>query len=285
MSLTKELKREIKRLGADLVGVAPVERFEGAPRLPQELLPRAKSVVVIGARIPLASVENWKTIMKSYQIYGHGWLNFHLSYLEYNAVRFLEDNGYRALPLSSLDPYYNMETFLTEGLSNRHAAAAAGLGEFGWNNLLLTPEFGPRVRFTSTITDAPLEGDELYNGPKLCKMENCFRCVEECPMGIFNTTETTVINIGGKVHTMASLDLEKKYLCRWCEHGLTNKGGALTNIELPKEKTPDAYLNAWENRDKYQKRRQGLFGGIYFCGKCVHSCPVGKAPQLKPNKQ
>ena len=37
--------------------------------------------------------------------------------------------------------------------SHRHAATRAGLGEFGYNNIVLTPQFGPRQRFNSIITD------------------------------------------------------------------------------------------------------------------------------------
>ncbi|MEW6547691.1 MAG: hypothetical protein AB1446_12385 [Bacillota bacterium] len=281
MSLTQEMKQYLKSLGADLVGVAPVERFEGAPRRPEEILPGARSVVVIGLRIPLASVDAWKKLMKSYQVYGHGWLNFHLSFMEYHLAQFLEDRGYHALPLSSLDPYYDMKTFMTEGLSNRHAAVAAGLGEFGWNNLFLSPRFGPRVRLTTTITSAPLEADPMYSGPPLCLKQRCLKCVEECPMQVFDRQDGIQVTIAGRAFEMSRLDGERKYLCRWCEHGLTRRGGALTEIPIPEEKTPEAYLDAWDKRDRYQKRRQGMFGGIYFCGRCVHVCPVGRGHQAQ----
>lgn len=278
MSLTVEMKDFLRGMGADLIGVAPVERFEGAPTLPQEILPGAKNVIVIGMRVPIAATEVWKSYKKPYQVYGHGWLNYQLSFMEYNAVRLLEDEGYRALPLSSMDPYYNIDTFVTDCLSNRHAAAAAGLGTFGWSNLLLTPEFGPRQRFTCVITDADLEADPMYD-KDLCGSK-CKMCIEACPMNVLDTEEETRISIAGVDYVMAHLDYEKKYLCRWCEHGLTNRGGALTEIPIT-EMTSDAYLEAWNNRHKYQARRQGMFGGIWFCGRCVQVCPVGKKKQLK----
>jgi len=45
--------------GASLVGIAPVERFEGAPagHGPLDLMPYAKSVIVAGVRIPDPVVE------------------------------------------------------------------------------------------------------------------------------------------------------------------------------------------------------------------------------------
>ena len=55
----------------------------------------------------------------------------------------------------------------------------AGLGNFGINNMLLTPEFGPRVRFASILTSAEIEPDPVLEKP-LCI--RCQRCVEACPV-------------------------------------------------------------------------------------------------------
>ena len=53
--LTGKLAKDMtKELGADMVGIASVDRFEGAPPWhgPLELLPTAKSVIVAAIRIP-----------------------------------------------------------------------------------------------------------------------------------------------------------------------------------------------------------------------------------------
>ena len=65
--------------------------------------------------------------------------------------------------------------------SHRHAATRAGLGEFGYNNLVLTPQFGPRQRFNSVITDAPLVADPLIETP-ICLRESCLLCQKACFM-------------------------------------------------------------------------------------------------------
>ena len=48
------VKSLVKDWGADLVGIAPVDRFEGAPagHGPRDLLPESQSVIVAGVRIP-----------------------------------------------------------------------------------------------------------------------------------------------------------------------------------------------------------------------------------------
>ena len=38
-------------------------------------------------------------------------------------------------------------------------AIKAGLGEYGRNQMVLTPEFGPRLRFSKVFTDIPLAVD------------------------------------------------------------------------------------------------------------------------------
>ncbi|MHC5034308.1 MAG: hypothetical protein ACYTFZ_04670 [Planctomycetota bacterium] len=65
--------------------------------------------------------------------------------------------------------------------SHRHAATRAGLGEFGYNNLVLTREFGPRQRFNSIITDADLVPDPVVTDP-ICLRDGCKLCLKACIM-------------------------------------------------------------------------------------------------------
>jgi epoxyqueuosine reductase len=65
--------------------------------------------------------------------------------------------------------------------SHRHAVTRAGLGEFGYNNVVLTPQFGPRQRFNSIITDAELVPDPLIAEP-VCLRDKCKLCLDACIM-------------------------------------------------------------------------------------------------------
>jgi len=65
--------------------------------------------------------------------------------------------------------------------SHRHAATRAGLGEFGYNNIVLTPQFGPRQRFNSILTEAELTPDPLITEP-ICLRDNCRLCLQACYM-------------------------------------------------------------------------------------------------------
>ena len=62
--------------------------------------------------------------------------------------------------------------------SHRHAAYLAGMGTFGYNNMLLTERYGPRIRLASIVTSAELPSGSPMDR-QLCT--GCRRCVRECP--------------------------------------------------------------------------------------------------------
>ena len=89
----------------------------------------------------------------------------------------------------------------------RLVAVACGLGEIGWSKMLLTPEFGPMQRVMFLFTDAELEPDPMYDGPKLCKM--CMKCARECPGGCIpsDPSKGITVNIAGKECTWGDIDV------------------------------------------------------------------------------
>jgi epoxyqueuosine reductase QueG len=72
--------------------------------------------------------------------------------------------------------------------SHRHAAVRAGLAEFGLNNIVVTPRFGPRVRFTSLVTEAELPISPLLK-EKVCLGTSCSLCVDSCPAEAITISE------------------------------------------------------------------------------------------------
>jgi len=60
-------------------------------------------------------------------------------------------------------------------------AIKAGLGEYGRNGIVITKEFGPRVRFGRVLTNMPLQHDEpqRFGVTETCKI--CRRCANNCP--------------------------------------------------------------------------------------------------------
>ena len=201
MDLTRELLDMAKTGGVSLAGVAPVERFDGAPRghHPAELLPGAKTVFTFGIRI-LNRVMEWPDLLKGspmiaedvrvevlrtvfYRRSGYDIINDRLNQVALSLANYLEDMGYASLFFPATYGALPEKVGQLPGmLSQRHAAVRAGLGEFGLNNVVVTARYGPRTRFNSVITTAPLTPSPLL-GTKVCQGADCRICVDECPAG------------------------------------------------------------------------------------------------------
>jgi len=86
--------------------------------------------------------------------------------------------GYKALPIAAAERINS--NYINASFSHKMAASLAGLGWIGKNCLLITPEHGPRVRWVSVLTDAPLvvTGEKIHQ-----KCGICMECVKACPIG------------------------------------------------------------------------------------------------------
>ena len=187
MDLKQEIKNAAFAAGMSMCGFANIERFKTSPPEyhPERVLPSCKTVIVVGVRLldgvvqaNFRDFEDGQHDLKGlYGTYGYTMLpNFQLTYACYAVAQAIEQlTGEVATPCST-GPMTNGRQ-----VSIRHSAVAAGLGEFGWMSIVLTPEFGPRNRFGVILTTAEIEPDPLYSGEKLCDPEKCGICVKSCP--------------------------------------------------------------------------------------------------------
>ena len=86
----------------------------------------------------------------------------------------------------------------------RIAAYLCGLGEIGYSKMFLTPDFGPMNRQAFILTDAELEPDPIYEGPKLCNA--CMACVANCPGSCLSKTEQVKVELAGREVAWGKLD-------------------------------------------------------------------------------
>ncbi len=126
--LTTRVKGAALDLGADLVGVAPVDRFDGAPRgfHPRDVYPDAQSVLVFAVRLPAGILRSGSCVPYSH---ANDVATTRADDLAYRLSLLLEDRGVHAVPVPSDDPYEHWEADRQHGqaiLSLRHAAALAG---------------------------------------------------------------------------------------------------------------------------------------------------------------
>ena len=191
-TIKEELIIKAREMGIPLIGFAPVERWADPPKKlpnkfnewkpeefwPQSIYTEVKTVIVIGLPIQLPIVETAPSI-HYHELYTI--VNNLLDSKAYEISNYLTEKGCPSIYLPR-DGYGNIDILLENPVaffSHKHAAYLAGMGSFGENNVLLTKEYGPRVRFTSIFTSAIIEGDPI-TGDDFCT--HCERCINQCPV-------------------------------------------------------------------------------------------------------
>ncbi len=183
----RNFREEMKRkLDVELLGVASIEG-SGSKELKERaasLLPGAKAVVVFGKEMQreiVALVRPSKGVGEADpgELLGpHGdYLNGRLTRAAYDLGALLRKEGYRSLPLPAAGCPMDQRS-LTAIFSYKHAAELAGLGKMGRHSLLITPEFGPRVRLACLLTEAPLEASPAGQKNRCI---DCDACIRACP--------------------------------------------------------------------------------------------------------
>lgn len=167
-------------LGADLCGIAGVDRFADAPPgfHPRDVHPDAQAVVVVAARFPASTL---KACQASYTFVRNR-LTEKIDAITFALATALEDSGVAAAPIPSTEPYEYWDETERRGmgiLSLKHAAVRAGLGIMGKNTLLVNDRFGNMVWLGAVLVDRDLAADPLAGYapcPPACRL-----CLDNCP--------------------------------------------------------------------------------------------------------
>jgi epoxyqueuosine reductase len=128
------------------------------------------------------------------------------------------------------------------------AAVHCGLGVQGKNTLLITPEYGPRVKLIAVLTDAVLDTDSL-RVDDFC--HDCDRCIRVCPT---NALEPYRLN--------------------------------LTRCIVYSSESPDSD-DVTEDVRQAEKRllSRPTSNSFIECTRCIDVCPVGKETNVDTRLQ
>jgi len=126
----------------------------------------------------LPTRERWVNI--SYRHSCYDVINSRLDQLASRVAGELQRSGYRAMPVPSSKRADSDR--LCAAFSHKMAAHLAGLGWIGKSCLLITLDHGPRVRWVTVLTDAPLEPTGRGMEPRC---GSCHECVDACPVQAF----------------------------------------------------------------------------------------------------
>lgn len=249
-----------KELGADMVGIASAKTLNAFPpdpqhpQTPERISPYCKSVIVIVQHIPVAAFRAKSNIPVQYI---DMLVLRRMDKIAFRVAEALEREGHPSFITAAQETDWNYKKASYGRLSTRHLGIEAGLGTFGLEVNILTPEFGPRVYLTGILTEAELEPDEIMT-EQVCIGESCSRCLHSCPVD-------AVLHFG----------IDK----RGCSTEAQEFGfGQITKflntfIELPKQEKVEAV----KSRDVFGFW-QGLLrvvGSFGDCPRCLAVCPVG----------
>lgn len=179
-----QLKEFVRGIGADCVGVADLMLLGGIQTDPKDLLDGYSMAVSMAVRLAdgiIDPITNDPT-----PLYQQHYLKV-TAFLDILAIRvsqFLQAGGARALPIPASQILDRQNWF--SYISHKAVAIAAGLGWQGKSLLLVTPDFGPRVRLVTVLTDAALESDQ----PVENRCGKCSLCAEACPVQAIKNVNT-----------------------------------------------------------------------------------------------
>jgi epoxyqueuosine reductase QueG len=169
------LKRRARAWGASLVGIADLERLRGIDTEPTDLLDGFTRAVSLAVRLSDPVLD--AIVDRPTPLYAQHYqkVNALLDELALRVSLALQKAGGRALPLPA-SQVLNSER-LTSYLSHKAVAVAAGIGWQGKSLLAVTPQFGPRVRLVTVLTDLALAPD----APLKNRCGTCTACADACP--------------------------------------------------------------------------------------------------------
>jgi epoxyqueuosine reductase len=213
--LGEQVRREAKKLGATIVGFAPVERWDEAGEVPPAYRPRAvwpeaRTAIAVGLPMLYPVIESTPSIHYQ-EMYDTS--NRILDELGYRLAVWLGERGHPSIFLPR-DGYGSLEILLQNpfaAFSHTMAAKYAGLGSMGLSHNLLVPEYGPRVRLQTVLTSAALPADPLLDDD-LCN--GCGVCVTTCPAKALAARDGEVVgDLDKDACTLHHIELKKE--ARW----------------------------------------------------------------------
>lgn len=268
-SSEKEMQMELIQaaiqFGADLAGIANISQVKGGPS--EQLFPimkdhaRDKYAEIITTGLDHGKVK-WNEDEKSILVYAlahpeekpemdwwYGEINPPGNKLLMEISKKLREYLKAKYPETAVySKPYHVER---GGVYLKDAAVAAGLGCIGRNNLLVTPEFGPRVRLRAIglSLDLPSTGPAEFDPCKGCPAP----CRKACPRNAF----------AEKIYTPRETGIERLpgrdgfYYREACNHEMLENENTATLTPAP----------------EYSKEALPV---IRYCRACEHNCIVGK---------
>jgi epoxyqueuosine reductase len=184
MGIDVEIRELAESLGADFYGVADLAPArEAIAAQGGDLVVGYPRSVSVGVKLMHSLVDllpghaEDRLVGMNYRHHAYDVVNLRLDQLTGRLASALQGVGHRVLPVPASQTV--SEEKLCAIFSHKMGAHLAGLGWIGKNCLLITPEAGPRVRWATVLTDAPLAATGRAMEERC---GSCSECVDTCPV-------------------------------------------------------------------------------------------------------
>ncbi len=169
------LKKFCQKSGADFFGVADIRPIKETIVLSKKLISSLDYAISLGVKLSRGVLEDVED--KPTRLYFHHYrtVNVCLDQLALGVARFIEDKGFRAVPIAASQILDWQKQ--SAHLSHKRLAILSGLGWLGRNNLLVTAKAGSQLRLVTILTDMPFKLDKEQS----FGCGDCRLCINACP--------------------------------------------------------------------------------------------------------
>ena len=282
---TERIADKARSLGASVVGVAAIERLKQAPS--HRISPKIGMSLETRWRDAPGDAEpvevDWPTDVVSAVVIGvsHPADQPELDWYDgrgtpgnrtlIGIAGELSDWLERDFAVRSYRPPYFIES---GGVFMKDAAVLAGLGSIGRNNLVVTPGYGPRIRWRVLLLDR----ESQATGP--IKYDPCAGCDEPCrracPVGAFDEVaydaralEQSQLPAGDGTYDRVTCDTKMAQD--------VEDAAAVLATGADDQRVLALTMNSFEEATMTLQPADGEARyGVKYCRRCELSCPVGR---------
>lgn len=186
VGLTEQIKEIALKNGVTYFGVADLSNAkqaifnQGGSEISSFPFSISLGISLINHIVDQLPRRSERSVAVNYKHHAYDVINQRLDFVASILSGFIQEQGYTVLPLPASKRIDDER--ICAAFSHKMGASLSGLGWIGKSCLLITPDNGPRVRWVTILTDAPIEPTGQLMDERC---GDCTACIDICPMKAF----------------------------------------------------------------------------------------------------
>jgi epoxyqueuosine reductase len=185
-TLIRHLRNIASSNGVDYLGIADLSQAynaileQGGSDIASFPFSISIGISLLDSIVDLLPQRDERAVKVSYRHHVYDIVNLRLDLAASVISGYLQQSGFKALPIPASKRVD--DELICASFSHKLGAHLAGLGWIGKSCLFITPDNGPRVRWATILTDAPLEPTGEMQQEQC---GDCKECIDICPTRAF----------------------------------------------------------------------------------------------------